>query len=185
MTEPIARIEAALKRLGEEHEPPLGWEARVLAATAPPKPKPRWWWFTAPAGAAAMVALVALFWPPKRPLIEISLNKKGSTMRSGTLMGENSAHLGDAVTATARGHYRAVWVYHNDALVVKCPGESKQCQSSDDSTTAMVELTLYGEYQVIALSSESPVPAPTGVFDTDSASASKADTTKTEKFAVH
>ena len=51
--EPISRIEAALARLGAEHEPPVGWEARVLAATAPP-PRRAWWWL-----AIAMKALKA------------------------------------------------------------------------------------------------------------------------------
>ena len=36
------RIEEALVRLGAEHEPPPGWEARVLAAVRPPRR--RVWW---------------------------------------------------------------------------------------------------------------------------------------------
>ncbi len=31
------RIVAALQRLGIEHEPPIGWEARVLSSTVPPR----------------------------------------------------------------------------------------------------------------------------------------------------
>lgn len=35
-------IEHALRALGANHEPPLGWEARVLEATATCRPAP-WW----------------------------------------------------------------------------------------------------------------------------------------------
>lgn len=74
MTEPISRIEAALARLGEEHEPPPGWEARVLAVTAlqaqpqppsvQPHPEPpaqrRWWWVMVPTMALAAAAVLVL-----------------------------------------------------------------------------------------------------------------------------
>jgi len=36
--DPIARLEHALEQLGAEHQPPPGWEARVLAAV---EPRPR------------------------------------------------------------------------------------------------------------------------------------------------
>jgi len=31
------RVVAALVRLGHEYEPPLGWDARVLSSTVPPR----------------------------------------------------------------------------------------------------------------------------------------------------
>lgn len=39
--DPIERIEDGLRGLGAEHEPPAGWEQRVLDATAP-NPRSAW-----------------------------------------------------------------------------------------------------------------------------------------------
>ncbi len=47
-----ARIEAQLARLGAELSPPVGWQARVLAA-AGARPPPGWWLGAHPAAAAA------------------------------------------------------------------------------------------------------------------------------------
>jgi hypothetical protein len=166
--EPIARIEAALARLGAEHKPPVGWEARVLAAVTKPKPKP-WWWFAFPVVALAVIALVVCF--PRSPAdqsLQLALDiEKGGVVVRGT-----SAHVGDIVhaTATGGGHHRAVWVYRDDHLVVACPG-APQCRRDGEATIADIVLDSTGEYTIVALTSKSPVPAPTGGFDQDVSSA--------------
>lgn len=183
MMEPIARIEEALTRLGAEHKPPVGWEARVLAAAAKPKPKP-WWWFAFPVVALAVIAIVLFFGrsPSEQPL-QLALDvEKGAQVVRGT-----SAHVGDIVhaTATGGGHYRSVWVYRDDHLVMSCPG-APQCRRDGEATVADVALDATGEYTIVALTSRSPVPAPVGTLDTDVSNASAAGAHEVRKrLTVH
>jgi hypothetical protein len=164
MTEPIARIEAALKRLGEEHQPPVGWEARVLAATATPPARP-WWWFAFPVVALAVIAIVVFAWHSMldQPLQLAVDREKGAVAVRG-----DSAHVGDIVHAKATGgsRYRSVWVYRDDHLVVACPG-APQCRRDGKATIADLVLDTAGVYTIIALTSSSPVPAPAGQLDAD------------------
>jgi len=186
MTEPIARIEAALARLGAEHEPPAGWEARVLAAvsTPAPRPKPQLWWllFAAPAVAAVVIALVIIPGPPKPGPLQLAL----AVDKSATVVRGGEYHVGDVVhaTATEGGPHRAVWVYHDDALMLACPG-APQCRSTKDGLTAEVTLKLLGEYKVVAVASGSSIPAPAGTFDLDVAGLHDLGVSKIETFAVH
>ncbi|MEO7730736.1 MAG: hypothetical protein ABIY55_07175 [Kofleriaceae bacterium] len=175
--EPIARIEAALSRLGQEHEPPLGWEARVLAATAPPRRR-AWWWFAAPAMLAAAAAVVFVIIPPAKPsALQLAMVvEKGSAV---VRMSGPEPQLGDTVhaTATGGGGHRGVWVYHNETeLVLQCPGPV-HCRRSDDTVTADIALGSIGTYQIVALSSSAALPLPTGKFDEDVAAAVRANVT--------
>lgn len=182
MTEPIDRIEAALTRLGAEHEPPVGWQARVLAATAPRKRKP-WWWFAVPVAALAVVAPIVVLSQPKHQNLQLAVTvEKPSAVARGA-----SANVGDIVHAIATGgrHHRAVWVYRNEHLLVACPGAA-QCRSSGEVTMVDVGLTVMGSYTIVALTSNSPVPPPTGAFDLDLANAQKAGAIVTsELLPVH
>jgi len=180
MTEPIARIEAALTRLGAEHEPPVGWQARVLAATAPRRQR-RWWWFAVPGLALAALAVVAGI-PRDRPLtLAYEIEKKTAVVRGAP------ANLGDVVHATVTGgqHDRAVWVYRNDQLLVACPG-APQCRSDGAATIADITLTAMGTYTIVALTSSSPLPAPTGSLDADLGKAQgDGATTERRQLTVH
>jgi hypothetical protein len=169
VTEPIARIEAALRDLGADHEPPVGWEARVLAATAPRKSW-RWWWFAAPASALAVVVIVILHGSGE-PGLQIALTYTPSSV---AVRGDASMHVGDIVhaTATGGGAYHAVWIYRNDVLLLTCPG-ARQCRISHDAITADATLAM-GRYAIIALTSDSPLPPPAGSYDTDLARAREA-----------
>jgi hypothetical protein len=184
LSNPTARIEAILKRLGEQYEPPLGWEARVLATTCPQR---RWrLWFPM----AALGAVILLCWirlrgavvakPPNHDLvIDIQPEPGGPRMR-GT-----SAHVGDRIhiTATSSDRYRAIWVYHNDReLVVACQAGSP-CHGTRDTMTADVTLQAIGSYIFLAVASPSPLPAPQGSFDPDLASAERAGA-KTEIYRL-
>jgi hypothetical protein len=173
MTEPITRIEAALSQLGREHEPPAGWEARVLAATAGPRRKP-WWLFAtsalAVAGAAAVIVTRVVPAEPAEPVAAFALeapwDKGPATVRGDSL------HVGDLVHATARGGggYRSVWVYRNEELVAACPG-GQACRFEGDKTIADVRLLSIGSYRIVALSSVVPLAPPRGVYDSDVANA--------------
>ena len=183
--EPIERIEAALARLGAEHEPPAGWEARVLAAAAPPRKRP-WWQLAVPgAGLLAAAALVIFLAIPKRPSalnLVIEIDKDPTVVRGETQVGsgdvhEASAHLGDVVHATAAGggSHRAIWVYRDEhELVVACPGAAR-CRRAGDAVIADIPVTGIGTYQIVALGSTAALAAPTGNFDEDVAGALRAN----------
>jgi hypothetical protein len=182
---PIARIEAALAGLGAEHEPPAGWEARVLAAVSTPAPRPklqlRWLLFAAPAVAAVVIAIVIIVRPPRTGPLQLAL----AVAKTAVVDRGPGYHVGDVVhaTATEGGAYRAVWVYHDDALMLACPG-APQCRSTKDGLTAEVTLTLHGEYKVVAVASRSSIPAPGGTFDLDVARLHDIGVSKIEPFSV-
>lgn len=179
MTDPIGRIEAALTRLGAEHEPPVGWEARVFAKIAQerraelaPKP-PRWWMFAVPAVSLVVMAAIVLCWPP--PDGFALRFDRGSEV---FLVGESQV-AGDVAhaTVTGGGPHRAVWIYRDDVLVTACPGGDRtQCEISGEETTATVRLTI-GKYQMVALTSSVPIAPPAGKLDSDLARAQDAGAT--------
>jgi hypothetical protein len=177
MTEPLARIEAALEGLGAEHEPPVGWQSRVLAATAPRK-SPKWWWFAAPAVAAAVVVIVVLYQPDEHGL-ELALTfDQGNVVVRGDPSLHHAGNLMHA-TATRDGPFYAVWIYRDDVLVMACPG-AMQCRVTSKTITADTTLTL-GTYTIVALRSDAPLPTPKGRFDADLARATEAGATMIPK----
>src|SRR5262245_5012154 len=109
-----ARLEAALCSLGENLRPPLGWQARVLAAGRVPAWR-RWLRrrelaFSAVIAAAAAVAVI--LWRPWHrpgtgPELAVLLDHQGDVVRG------KAARVGDVMRAAARhgpGH-RAIWIY--------------------------------------------------------------------------
>jgi hypothetical protein len=172
MSHSIARMEAALQRLGAEHEPPWGWETRVLAATRQRSRRCNWW-LAIPA--AALIALASISWPsPKPPDDNLALHVLWEPV--GPIVRGNSAHVGDRahITATSADRYRAIWVYRNEhELVVACPA-GLSCRRSGNTTTVDVTLLAVGSYTFVAVTSASPLPEPRGTYDSDRAAAEKA-----------
>ena len=164
------RIEAALARLGAEHEPRVGWEARVMAAVA--TPRRRWWMYAGPAvafAAAAAVALVVVRPPP--PALALNVGVQRSALYRG-----NEASAGDVahIAVTGGKGPRAIWVYHEEVqLVLRCPGDPR-CRISDDSTEADLTLSSAGTYTVVGLTAASGLPQLTGSYDADTAAAKDA-----------
>jgi hypothetical protein len=170
MTEPIARIEAALSHLGREHEPPAGWEARVLAATTATRRKPWLLFATSALAFAGAAVILAHHITPAEQVAAFTVDAPWD--KAGTVVRGESPHLGDVVHATARGGggYRAVWVYHHDELVAACPG-GPACRFDADQTIADIALRSIGSYRIVALSSIVPVAPPRGTYDADVANA--------------
>lgn len=174
MTEPTKRIEEALARLGAEHQPPEGWEERVLQVTRsqPPRSGPRirwrWWWITGPvvlAAAGLLVFLGTRSHPEERELaLRVVVSKQGQSL------GVDTAKAGDLVRAqaTGGGRYRAVRIYRNGDFELACPGQSP-CHDIDGEITVEIPLTSVGTYRIVALSSSSPLPPTTGHVDGDMA----------------
>jgi hypothetical protein len=173
MSAPIARMEAALERMGAEHEPPLGWEIRVLAEVRVRPLQSRWW-----VALFSLAAIALIAWPRPEPSnhnlsLDVVRNPAGSAMRGP------GAHLGDLVRITATGgdRYRAIWVYRNEhELVAACP-EGPACTHSGDTTTADVRLQAIGSYAFVTVTSASPLPAPGDTYDHDLANAREAGAT--------
>ena len=175
MTEPLSRIEAALARLGAEHEPSAGWEDKVLAQV---EQGGRWrrllrWKIGLPIAATAAIAAaiaIVLLIPREQPLV-LALDYR----KSGELFRGEVHTIGERLRAVATGGdgHRAVWVYRDDQLVAACPGGGG-CITGDDETIAEVVLKLAGRYAVVALTSRSPISAPGGAFDRDVAGAQQA-----------
>jgi hypothetical protein len=171
MTPPLDRIEAALSRLGAEHEPPLGWEARVLAAVAAPRRRP-WWQFAAPglALAAAAVLAVWLSAAPQPAAVAFDVRFDHSELVRG-----DDRVVGDvAHVRVSGGGYRSVRIYRDEIhLVMHCP-EDPACQVSGGATAIDFPLREVGTYLIVALTAASPLPAMSGSYDDDLAAAMKA-----------
>lgn len=175
--EPIARIEAAIAELGAMHEPPAGWEARVLAQTGAVS---RWrrllrWKIAIPiaaAGAAAAIALATISPAPRELTLALAYQDTGAIVRG------SSHTVGEILRATASGGHghRAVWIYCEDRLVVACPG-GRGCRSSGDATIAELALQTPGHYTIVALTANSPLSTSDGTLDGDVAGALRAGAT--------
>lgn len=176
------RIARALAQLGAEHEPPAGWEGRVLAAIEA-APERRRWWFAIPLAALVVAAvLVVLHLAPRPDALALVVERRPSATR---LRGDTPATdrlivaHGDAIRAIARGggRYHAIWVYRDGTdLVAWCPGD-KACSRGGGALTIELTLPIVGTYQVTAWSSDVELPAPGGAYDADFAAATAAKAT--------
>ncbi len=174
MSGPDERIEAALRTIGAEHEPPVGWQARVLARTTRARQRRHWWLLALP-GLAVAAAITVLWLRPKHAFeLDVAIESSGDVVRGG------SAKVGDTLHASARGPgaHRAVWIYHDDReLVLACPGGAA-CRHDGDTLIADVTFATPGTYEIAALVSDTELPAPAGSFDGDVAPAVKAGATQ-------
>ncbi|HEX2686904.1 MAG TPA: hypothetical protein VHN14_09810 [Kofleriaceae bacterium] len=129
-----------------------------------------------------MIAVV-IFMPSSRVG---PLQLTDEVVQSDTKVRGPSRHLGDVVRATATqgGPNRVIWVYHNDALILACPGTAR-CRSSDHSMTVEFTLNLLGEYVIVALASQSAIPAPKGTYDLDVAMLRDIAAPEIKPFSVH
>lgn len=117
---------------------------------------------------------------PSRP-IELSLvighvdttTQRGNAPRAGDdaapaadAMLRTMARVGDVLRSAARGAvHRARLVYRdNRELVIACPGDPA-CSSSKDELALELHLSGAGEYSIIAIGSDEPVPAPRASVD--------------------
>ena len=185
MTAPLERIEAALAQLGAEHEPPVGWEARVLAAIRTEQPRRSWWRIAVPALTLATAAGIAVFilWP--RPLVLDVLAETprvhGATRGLERMRGEGAEEraVHDVVHVAVSGGAgrRAIRVYRNETeIVMSCPADPA-CRVSRDGIAVDVALDKVGDYMIVAIASKDALPDMPGTYDADTAAAIKAKAT--------
>ncbi|MFL6237500.1 MAG: hypothetical protein ACJ76N_30550 [Thermoanaerobaculia bacterium] len=158
------RLRAGIAGLGEEDEPPAGWQARVWERIEQRRERRRsWrqWWWVVPAGAAATLAAFLLVRSPgPRPPSLLAEVQAGDTVRRGS-----EAQPGDRLRlqATTNGApYAEMRVYRNDSeLVLRCSAE-RPCT---------LLLDAIGRYQPLLLLSRKPLPAMASGLETDTRAA--------------
>jgi len=163
-------LRTGIAGLGEEEEPPAGWQARVWERIEQRRERRRsWrqWWWVVPAGAAATLAAFLLLRPPgPRPAFLKAEVEAGTAVQRGA-----EAKPGDRLrltAATGGARYAEMRVYRNDReLVLRCSAE-RPCT---------LLLDAIGRYQPLLLLSGKPLPATaTGLeADTRAALAAGAD----------
>ena len=187
MTAPLDRIEAALAQLGAEHEPPAGWEARVLAAVRSEQLRRPWWRIAVPAltlATAAGIAVLVIRSKPPGPLVlevvaesltPVRGEPAGPKRMDAERVEERAVHDIVHVAASGGAGQRAIRVYRNETeLVMACPG-NLACRVSHDGITVDVTLDKVGDYAIVAIASEQALPAMPGTYDADTAAAIKAN----------
>ncbi|HEY6174400.1 MAG TPA: hypothetical protein VIX73_08160 [Kofleriaceae bacterium] len=168
MIEADDRIEQALARLGSEYEPPFGWEARVLAST---RASPPWWRYAVPGLAAGAVAVCAIaLWPAEAPAFALSVEVQHPEPVRG-----REGQVGDLVRIAATGGAaeRAIWVYRDGMLVLRCPGASS-CAVSPTAIQVDFVPRQVGTYTVVALTARAALPVPAGDYDDAAAAVRRA-----------
>ncbi|HWM94571.1 MAG TPA: hypothetical protein VN493_27705 [Thermoanaerobaculia bacterium] len=165
------RLREELHSLGEEDEPPAGWQARVWEKVDRRQGR-RWapWWrrWILPIGVAGAAALAALFLvrtpATAPPGLRIGI-EAGETVRRGT-----EAQPGDLLQLTATtgdAPHTELRVYRNDTeLVLRCSTEPP-CTRRGEELSASVVLDGVGRYQPLLLLSEDPLPDVASDLDTD------------------
>lgn len=170
------RLGEEIASLGESLEPSADWQARTFAriekrATGRRRSRLRGW-FQAGLGTAAAAALVVVlvqrFEPPAPEGLEWIVGKGSESLRS------LEAAPGDPlrVRAPAARTHVELRIYRDDLeLLVQCSTEPP-CQRSRGRIEASFQIPGPGTYQVLWLSSEQPLPAPTSEgLDADAESA--------------
>lgn len=135
-------------------------------------------------GGALAAAAALVLWvkspgtgPSPQLLVEVSDSRRRPE-RSEPSPGETRGAVGSTlrISAQSEAPHRALWIYRGDKhLVLACPGAA--CTASDDAITAELVVPLAGEYQVVALWSQQPIPAPVGQRDADLGAATRAGAT--------
>jgi hypothetical protein len=174
MIDPGTRLERAIEQLGADHQPPPGWQARVLAAI---EARSRWWarrWWLAVPAVAALAAVVIALLVARGP-------RSGPLTLTAALVPGPRVMRGDSgrIRAIAGGgdRHRAIWLYRDRReLVAVCPGHVGCSTLGGGGGPLQLELTVerIGSYQVVAVSSASALPAPTGAYEVDCAAAAAA-----------
>jgi hypothetical protein len=196
MNDPSTRLERAIAQLGAEHEPPQGWEARVLAAIEPKQRRSpwawlrRWWAGIAIPVLAAGAALLLIHVRAAKPLeVAFAIERDPKLVRGGSAQDTGSLvvvplHSRLVLTAEGGAGHRALWVYRGERdLVAACPGDAK-CAPGDEPRLVLTVDTIE-QYQALAVSSEGELPRPTGHYDADSAALLDAHIpSKTREFKV-
>jgi hypothetical protein len=168
------RLRARIAALGEEDEPPVGWQARVRERIDQRRERRRrgwqWWLVPAAVGVAASLAALLLIRPPgpQPPSLRVEI-QAGATVRRG-----GEAQPGDLLrltAATGGARHAELRVYRNDTeLVLRC-STGRPCSRRGEELRAAVPLDVIGRYQPILILSKNPLPSPESDLEKDTSAA--------------
>lgn len=167
--EQYARLERDLTDLGLDDRPPANYQARVWARIAERRTatKPwyqRWWWLVLPAPVVAAMAII-LALPDERANLDMVELRYDIVQPSDAIRrrGHGTARPGDVLSlhaSTGEARKTELRVYRGeDELVLQCSNEPP-CERRDGTLLAKTVLLSRGEYQVLLLASDEPLPAP-------------------------
>lgn len=188
----IKRIEAALAQLGSEHQPPAGWQARVLAAVAaPPRRRRPWWHVAMPAmlAAAALLIVLGLLIPPrgKKDMAWTHDEQLVASIEPGPVTRTRGDSYAPGDTAhlkwPSNRRYRDVWVYRNEKLLFRCQ-DNPACNMGPELIQIDLRFDDLGQYKILAIASDTEIPAPSGEYDTDRASVNANATLREQNFMI-
>ncbi|HEX4962488.1 MAG TPA: hypothetical protein VF173_16760 [Thermoanaerobaculia bacterium] len=171
------RLRARIAALGEEDEPPVGWQARVWERIDQRRERRRrgwaWWLVPAAVGVAASLAALFLISPPGGlpPGLRVEI-QTGTTIHRGGRVGE--AQPGDLLllaATTGGARHAELRVYRNDTeLVLRCSTESP-CLRRGEEMRATVLLDVVGRYQPLLILAKKPLPSPAPDLEKDTSAA--------------
>jgi hypothetical protein len=167
------RLRQRLAVVGEEDQPPVGWQAGVWGRIEQQRGRRRWrpWWGLVPVALAASLAAVFLVrMPEPAPVFLKAEIEAGPSVQRG-----DEAKPGDSLrltSSTGGAHHAELRVYRNEAeLVLSCSTESP-CSRKGEDLQATVVLDGIGRYQPLLLFSKNPLPtASTQGLDADTEAA--------------
>jgi hypothetical protein len=169
------RLRAGLAGLGEEDEPPAGWQARVWERIEQRRERRRswrsWWlWWVVPAGvAASLAAFLLLRSPGPRPASLRAEVRAGATVLRGAEV--KPGDLLRLTAATGGARHAELRVYRNDSeLVLRCSAE-RPCSRRGEELRATLLLDAIGRYQPLLLLSRKSLPTTASGLETDTRAA--------------
>ncbi len=163
--EKLEQLKGEIASLGEGLEPPGDWQARTFARleqrTQSRRRSRLWGWLQAGLGtaaAAALVVVLGLRFEPAPSGLELTRARGSEALRSLEAAPGDPLHLR---APAARAHVE-LRIYRNDLeLLMRC-ATAAPCQRRRGRIEATFQIPGPGTYQVLWLSSEQPLPAPTG-----------------------
>jgi hypothetical protein len=148
----------------EDIAPPAGWEDRAMTRWSAARHKRR---LGIALGVGVSVALVAVIWlqpcaPPRAEGLELAVVSGSGATRRG------DAAVGDVLHARAPVGlpHMELRIYVGTARIARCPG-NPECRRDAATMEIAWKLADAGTYEIVVLSSSTPIPAGDGTRDRD------------------
>ena len=166
------RLRGGISTLGQEDEPPVGWQARVWERIAHRRRLRRLWrpWWIVPAFAAAAAAVFLLIRAPspEPPGLWVKVEAGNAVHRGVDAKPGDRLNLRAATGGAACAELR---VYRNDSeLILRCSSEPP-CARKGDELRATVALDGVGRYQPLLFLCKDSLPAATSDLESDTSAA--------------